>query len=176
MIDTSSIHKVDKKGGTHPMSQQELKQKGFTIIEVVLVLAIAALIFLMVFIALPALQRNQRDAARKNDASVIATGLGNLKSSNNGSFGTGALTATTVGQYVDKLSQYDKATDISVVTADVTATDTKVTIIKGRKCAGTTPAPGTLATNSAAGTSRTAAVYVVLENTGSAKQLYCVDA
>ncbi|OYX35483.1 hypothetical protein B7Z00_05080, partial [Candidatus Saccharibacteria bacterium 32-50-10] len=37
------------------MSKQELKQKGFTIIEVVLVLAIAALIFLMVFIALPAL-------------------------------------------------------------------------------------------------------------------------
>ena len=35
--------------------------KGLTIIEVVLVLAIAGLIFLMVFIALPALQRNQRD-------------------------------------------------------------------------------------------------------------------
>ena len=34
------------------MSRQELKQKGFTIIEVVLVLAIAALIFLMVFVDL----------------------------------------------------------------------------------------------------------------------------
>ena len=34
---------------------------GFTIIEVVLVLAIAGLIFLMVFIALPVLQRSQRD-------------------------------------------------------------------------------------------------------------------
>ena len=36
-------------------------KKGFTIIEVVLVLAIAGLIFAMVFIALPALQRSQRD-------------------------------------------------------------------------------------------------------------------
>ena len=36
-------------------------KKGFTIIEVVLVLAIAGLIFLMVFIALPALQRSQRN-------------------------------------------------------------------------------------------------------------------
>ncbi|MDO4872181.1 MAG: prepilin-type N-terminal cleavage/methylation domain-containing protein [bacterium] len=45
--------------------------KGFTIIEVVLVLAIAGLIFLMVFIALPALQRSQRDAQRKNSASLI---------------------------------------------------------------------------------------------------------
>ena len=39
--------------------------KGFTIIEVALVLAIAGLIFLIVFIALPALQRSQRDNARR---------------------------------------------------------------------------------------------------------------
>ncbi|MBS7346174.1 MAG: type II secretion system protein, partial [Candidatus Sacchiramonaceae bacterium] len=42
------------------------KKYGFTIIEVVLVLAIAGLIFLVVFIALPALQRNQRDTQREN--------------------------------------------------------------------------------------------------------------
>lgn len=39
---------------------------GFTIIEVVLVLAIAGLIFLAVFLALPALQRSLRDQARKD--------------------------------------------------------------------------------------------------------------
>jgi len=55
------------------MSKQELKQKGFTIIEVVLVLAIAALIFLMVFIALPALQRNQRDTQRRTDAGAFVS-------------------------------------------------------------------------------------------------------
>lgn len=42
-------------------------KKGFTIIEVVLVLAIAGLIFLMVFVALPALQRSQRDTQRRDD-------------------------------------------------------------------------------------------------------------
>ena len=41
---------------------------GFTIIEIILVLAVAGLIFLMVFLALPALQRSQRDTQRKNDA------------------------------------------------------------------------------------------------------------
>lgn len=47
-------------------------QKGFTIIEVALVLAIAALIFLTVFLAVPALQRNQRNDARQRDvASVV---------------------------------------------------------------------------------------------------------
>lgn len=45
---------------------------GFTIIEVILVLAIAGLIFLMVFIALPALQKGQRDAQRKQDLSRVS--------------------------------------------------------------------------------------------------------
>ena len=43
------------------------KKKGFTIIEAVLVLAVAGLIFIMVFVALPALQRSQRDNARRED-------------------------------------------------------------------------------------------------------------
>ena len=62
--------------------QQKHNQKGFTIIEVVLVLAIAGLIFLMVFIALPALQRNQRDTQRKNDLSRAQTAVQNYQSNN----------------------------------------------------------------------------------------------
>ena len=66
------------------MSKQELKQKGFTIIEVVLVLAIAALIFLMVFIALPALQRNQRDTQRRQDAGRFVSQLSSYATNNKG--------------------------------------------------------------------------------------------
>ncbi len=51
------------------------QNSGFTIIEVALVLAIAGLIFLVVFLALPALQRSQRDNARKQDAAHIATAI-----------------------------------------------------------------------------------------------------
>ena len=57
---------------------------GFTIIEVVLVLAIAGLIFLTVFIALPALQRNQRDTQRKNDLGRLKAAMDNYKSNNRG--------------------------------------------------------------------------------------------
>jgi len=57
---------------------------GFTIIEVVLVLAIAGLIFLMVFIALPALQRSQRDTQRRNDMSALASQMTQYQSNNNG--------------------------------------------------------------------------------------------
>lgn len=59
-------------------------KKGFTIIEVVLVLAIAGLIFLMVFIALPALQRNQRDTQRKNDLSRIQSAVNSYQANNKG--------------------------------------------------------------------------------------------
>jgi prepilin-type N-terminal cleavage/methylation domain-containing protein len=56
--------------------------KGFTIIEVVLVLAIAGLIFLMVFIALPALQSGQRDTARRQDVGSVATAVNSFISTN----------------------------------------------------------------------------------------------
>ncbi len=64
--------------------KQPTETKGFTIIEVVLVLAIAGLIFLMVFIALPALQRGQRDAQRKQDLSRVSVQMQNYLSSTRG--------------------------------------------------------------------------------------------
>lgn len=59
-------------------------KKGFTIIEVVLVLAIAGLIFLMVFIALPALQRSQRNTQREDDLARVLTAVNDYQSNNNG--------------------------------------------------------------------------------------------
>jgi prepilin-type N-terminal cleavage/methylation domain-containing protein len=59
-------------------------KKGFTIIEVVLVLAIAGLIFLMVFIALPNMQRTQRDRQKTQDYSALSSNITNYLSNNNG--------------------------------------------------------------------------------------------
>ena len=59
-------------------------KKGFTIIEVVLVLAIAGLIFLMVFIAWPALQRSQKDTQRRDDYAMLSTAISNYITNNNG--------------------------------------------------------------------------------------------
>ena len=66
------------------MKNQIKKSEGFTIIEVVLVLAIAALIMLMVFIALPALQRSQRDTQRKDDVSRLQAAVSSYTSNNRG--------------------------------------------------------------------------------------------
>lgn len=59
-------------------------KKGFTIIEVVLVLAIGGLIFLMVFIALPALQRSQRNTQREDDMARILTAVQDYQTNNSG--------------------------------------------------------------------------------------------
>lgn len=67
--------------------------RGFTIIEVVLVLAIAALIFLLVFLAVPALQRNQRDTQRKSDIGRFISQIQNYQSANKGSVPADSLAA-----------------------------------------------------------------------------------
>ena len=69
-------------------------KKGFTIIEVVLVLAIAGLIFLMVFIALPALQRSQRNTRRRQDMARILSAFNDFQANNNGEMPTGSTTDT----------------------------------------------------------------------------------
>ena len=66
------------------MAKQHTNSKsGFTIIEVVLVLAIAGLIFLMVFVALPALQRSQRDTQRTDDMARVQSQLMSWQNNHN---------------------------------------------------------------------------------------------
>ena len=75
-------------------------KKGFTIIEVVLVLAIAGLIFLMVFVALPALQRSQRDTQRRNDMSRLATAITNWQANHTNSLPASSNTAELLNSYL----------------------------------------------------------------------------
>jgi prepilin-type N-terminal cleavage/methylation domain-containing protein len=61
------------------------KEKGFTIVEVMIVIAIAGLILLIVFLAVPALQRNSRNTQRKNDVSALIGAINEYSSNHNGS-------------------------------------------------------------------------------------------
>ena len=63
-------------------------KKGFTIIEVVLVLGIAGLIFLMMMIALPALRRTQADSQRKDDIARLLSAIKNYQTNNRGALPT----------------------------------------------------------------------------------------
>ena len=88
-------------------------KKGFTIIEIVLVLAVASLIFLMIFVALPALQRSQRDTQRKNDFSIIRAAILNLQTNGGSCKSLSDVRGKTIkiGSSEDPLKNYIK--DIS---------------------------------------------------------------
>jgi prepilin-type N-terminal cleavage/methylation domain-containing protein len=119
------------------------KEKGFTIIEVVLVLAIAGLIFLMVFLALPALQSSQRDAARKNDVSIVAAAVSTYSGNNRGATPTAAQLST----YIANLSDNSDKSLITVQTVTTARTaspvDAAITVSFGSKCGSAAVTQGT---------------------------------
>lgn len=83
----------------------ENKNRGFTIIEVALVLAIAGLIFLVVFLALPALQNSQKDTAKRQDAGRVVSALEAYKADNQGAFPPDAWPSSVMATYAGQLSQ-----------------------------------------------------------------------
>lgn len=87
------------------MKKGDTSKSGFTIIEVALVLAIAGLIFLMVFIALPSLQRSQRDARRRDDIITFLEAVKKYQTNNRGTLPTDWSDFQT--QYVSNLVDPD---------------------------------------------------------------------
>ena len=71
-------------------------QSGFTIIEVLIVLAIAGLIMVAVFTAVPALQRNGTNTTKRGDASKVLGAVAEFVSNNNGRVPSLAANATTI--------------------------------------------------------------------------------
>ncbi|HMQ96094.1 MAG TPA: hypothetical protein PKD19_02635 [Candidatus Saccharibacteria bacterium] len=144
---------------------------GFTIIEVVLVLAIAALIFLMVFVALPTLQRNQRDSERKTDAGIVSTAVTDFVSSNRRALKSDTTDQTSLQGFISKMSQYEAKNVVLQGSASTSSEkpgttengDPVMWVHVGGKCEGQ---------GSAKGTTRQAAVRITLEN----GNVYCVDA
>lgn len=149
------------------MNSQTKQLKGFTIIEVVLVLAIAALIFLMVFIALPALQANQRDGERKQDASIVSAAVTDYVAGERKALVEGAAEQTLFRTYIDGLStQYTGPTSVVVRDAlNPAPTADQILVHPGAQCNGSSA--------ETASNARKAAVVLLLDNGTST---YCVDA
>lgn len=70
------------------MGKNNLIKRGFTLIEVVIVLAIAALIMVVVFLAVTGAQRAQRDQARKDYANAGLAKIQEFAGNNSGSSAT----------------------------------------------------------------------------------------
>ncbi len=65
--------------------KNQSSKQGFTIIEVLIVLAIAGLILLIVFLAVPALQRNSRNTAYRNEANALMAAVNEISGNQGGS-------------------------------------------------------------------------------------------
>ncbi len=91
------------------------KSKGFTIIEVLIVLAIAGLILLIVFLAVPALNRNSRNTQRRTDVSKFLGGVQEVANNTNGDLPT---TAAAVTDLVDE-GFYKAAGTVTLATCTV---------------------------------------------------------
>lgn len=115
------------------------KESGFTIVEVMIVLAIAGLVILIVFLAVPALQRNSRNTQAKNEASSVVGAVNELIANNNGKL-PAVSTSATGGSDAAKIlgnTKLQNVTTIAVVAQAATVTvpsATSITVIRGGKC------------------------------------------
>ena len=164
---------------------KKIENKGFTIIEVLIVLAIAGVIMLVVFLAVPALQRNSRNTQRTNDASLITAAVNECLANKNGVVAScsGTASAIVTGGVAGanaanlstldaaKLRQFQTLTSVAAVAAPVTpAVNTSAdsaTIVWGAKCDPT-------GSSVVAGSSRQFALVFSIENNGAATNR-CLD-
>lgn len=72
------------------MTDKKMK-KGFTLIEIVIVLAIAALIMVVVFFAVQGAQRSQRNTTRKDVTNRVKSAMVTARGNNNGAAVTDAI-------------------------------------------------------------------------------------
>jgi prepilin-type N-terminal cleavage/methylation domain-containing protein len=147
--------------------------EGFTIIEVMIVLAIAGLIILIVLLAVPALQRNSRNTAIKNDASALSAAVTEFASNNDGSIPT-AGGSSQAGSTVTLNNAAGNAATAKVqgsttvgFSAVWPATSGAINVAYGQKCT---------AANAITASPRSTAILFRTEGAGGATVQQCVDA
>ena len=121
---------------------KKVNQKGFTIIEVLIVLAIAGLIMLIVFLAVPALQRNARNTQVRNGASALLGAANEFVTNNAGQLPTtvavasnGSITVSGAAGTSPSSNNTQAGYTASVGTTAPTTTGTFVLVLN-RECNG----------------------------------------
>lgn len=150
---------------------QKLKERknqgGFTIIEVLIVLAIAGLILLVVFLAVPALQRNSRNTQRNNDVASIIGAMQEYINNSGGAVPASCTGATPCPFLANaKLGFFSADTATNFVftrrtTAGATATPTNIENINVSSYSTCSDA-----TTSVGGSSRSIAIMYLVETGG----------
>ena len=160
----------------HKLSKRNSNQKGFTIIEVMIVLAIAGLIMLIVFLAVPALQRNARNTQRRQDVGRVGAAVQEVLNNNNGQIAS--VTSANVQAAVGTQLAYYQQNSVTFSTTAASATPTNnsttdtVIVYTGAVC-GAITGGGRGATSTGANARSVAVVYST-EGGGTAAKV-CTD-
>jgi prepilin-type N-terminal cleavage/methylation domain-containing protein len=145
---------------------QSKKEEGFTIIEVLIVLAIAGLILLIVFLAVPALQRNARNTGRRDDAGRFGAAVNDYVANRNGTMPNDAQSGTIFTD-MGNTSQYATTDRVATATGaqaviPTVAGQPRVRLVTGAQCNSTNDG------STVVGSSRQAAIQFQLETASSA--------
>lgn len=148
------------------LRSQKKNRSGFTIIEVLIVLAIAGLIMVAVFTAVPALQRSGNNTTRRADASKALGAVGEFVANNNGKVPTTAnLVALTTAANLSSGTTLN-ATIPTTVAGIVAPSADELEIVTGVVCNSaatlTTAAAPTAANYQALVTAGSTRAYVVV--------------
>lgn len=169
------------------------RQEGFSIIEVLIVLAIAGLLMAVIFIAVPQLQRNARDNTRQSVAQRLKSEMETYSGNNQGKYPldtTACGAASNSGRWCDFYNRYvsggkidvkDPSTGADVVAAapagefrigniGIALPDRagEISIVRGAKCDGESVA----ASGTASATTKNFALVIGLDRDNT---VYCLD-
>ena len=156
------------------MFTKKSNSKGFTIIEVLIVLAIAGLIMLIVFLAVPALNRNARNTQRRDDVAALMAMFAETLNNNNSTQPASCNGASATCWVKDaKVSILDNTTATNVVwtkNASVPATAPTNTNVDNVVIQNYIKCSGTVATVTGASSRNVAAIFAVETTSGTASQ------
>lgn len=103
--------------GVNSLKKQGRKKAIAGIVTGIIGVVVSLLIIWMVQAALPALQKSQRDTARKNDVTVLTTDVLNFQTTNRGQLpAANDLSTSSLGQVMSVTSEGSPTTDGAVYT------------------------------------------------------------
>jgi prepilin-type N-terminal cleavage/methylation domain-containing protein len=171
------LKQLQKRKDSDTKSISALRQQGFTIIEVLIVLAIAGLIMVVVFLAVPALQRSGRNNALNTNANSVLTAVGNYVSNNGGTLPTAVSLASntaTIGAAATNQETAKVDTGVAAVSLNGTPITTASAIGTVQVITGTTAVCNSTGTGlSGTGSPRSVVVLYVAEG-GGGNILKCI--
>lgn len=112
-------------------------KKGFTTIEILIVIAIAGVVLMAILLAVPSVQRNSRNHQRKVEAGKVAVAIQECMTANfNRHAACDQLPNTELSLDMNQFAQIESVENWTVALADMTDLNTgkQIAVLNGHNC------------------------------------------